>query len=140
MIDELIDTIRSLTSLMEEESDKLVAPGRHPELAECTAAKIRLVASLEAQTAQLNREQPEWMAALAPELREQVIAAIGALHDASLINADVLSRQIELSTEMIAAVSAEVQRLTGTGSATYDAQGGLFQAVQATPISLNTRL
>jgi hypothetical protein len=69
-----------------------------------------------------------------------VLAAIAALHDASAINAEVLRRQIDLSSEMIAAVAAEVQRLTGTNSATYGAHGGLFQAGQATPISLNTKL
>ena len=140
MIAELINTMLSLTSLMEEESDKLVTPGRHPELAECTAAKIRLVASLEAQIAQLNRERADWVDALDADLRAQVLAAIAALHDASGINAEVLRRQIELSSEMIAAVAAEVQRLTGTNSATYGAHGGLFQAAQATPISLNTKL
>jgi len=140
VIADLIDTMLSLTSLMEEESDKLVRPGRHPELAECSAAKIRLVSSLEAQTAQLNRERPDWMEALEPELRAQVLAGIAALHDASTLNAEVLRRQIELSSEMIAAVTAEVQRLTGTNNATYGAHGGLFQTGQATPISLNTKL
>lgn len=136
----LFDTIMSLTALMEEESDMLVTPGLHPALGECSAAKVRLVAVLEAQTAQLDRERPGWMAALDAEARRQMVAAIAGLHDASVINAEVLGRQIALSSEMIAAVAAEVQRLTGTGSATYGAHGGLFQAVQATPISLNTKL
>jgi len=136
----LLDTILSLTALMEEESDKLVTPGLHPELGECSAAKVRLVASLETRHAQLDREQPGWMEALDPDGRSRMLAAIASLHDASVINAEVLARQIELSTEMIAAVAAEVQRVTGTSSATYGAHGGLFQTAQATPISLNAKL
>lgn len=140
MTDGLLDTIVSLTALMEEESDKVVAPGLHRDLGECTAAKLRLVASLEAQTAQLDRERPGWMEALAPDARDRMLAAIAGLHDASVVNAEVLGRQIELSTEMIAAIAAEVQRMTGTTSATYRANGGMLRTAQATPISLNTRL
>lgn len=136
----LLDTILSLTALVEEESDMLVAPGLHRAIGECSAAKIRLVACLETRTAQLDREQPGWMEALDGPARSRLLAAIASLHDASVINAEVLGRQIALSTEMIAAVAAEVQRLTGTNSATYRADGGLFQAGQATPISLNTKL
>lgn len=140
MTAQLLDTIMSLTALMEEESDMLAAPGLHPQLGECSAAKVALVAALEQHNAQLDRERPGWMQALAPEQRSQMIAAIAGLHDASVINAEVLGRQIELSTEMMVAVAAEVQRATGTSSATYGAHGGLFQAAQATPISLNTKL
>lgn len=136
----LLDTIRSLTALMEEESDMLAAPGLHPQLGECSAAKVALVAALEAHSAQLDRAQPGWMEALDADTRAQMLASIAALRDASVINAEVLGRQIELSTEMIMAVAAEVQRVTGTGSATYGAHGGLFQTAQATPISLNTKL
>ena len=140
MTDQLLDTIRSLTALMEEESDMLAQPGLRPQLGECSAAKVALVAALDARTAQLDREQPGWMTALPPDTRRVMIAAIASLHDASVVNAEVLARQIDLSTEMMVAVSAEVQRITGANSATYRADGGLFQTAQATPISLNTNL
>ncbi|MFV0623361.1 hypothetical protein ACBY01_05015 [Sphingomonas sp. ac-8] len=140
MIADILDTVLSLTALMDEESDKLVAPGLHRDLAECSAAKVRLVSELEAQMARRNRENPGWLQELEPDARHQFAAAIAGLLDASATNAEVLSRQIELSTELITAVASEVQRLTGTGSATYGAHGGLFQQAQATPISLNTRL
>lgn len=136
----LLDIIASLTALMEEESDMLAAPGLHPQLGECSAAKVALVAALEAHSAQLDRERSGWMEALGPDTRTRMLAAIAGLHDASVVNAEVLGRQIELSTEMLTAVAAEVQRVTGTSSATYGAHGGLFQTAQATPISLNARL
>jgi len=136
----LLDTVLSLTALMEEESDMLASPGLHPALGECSGAKVALVAALEAHLAMLDRAEPSWMEKLPPDGRQQMVAAIAALRDASVVNAEVLGRQLELSTEMIIAVAAEVQRLTGTNSATYGAQGALSQAVQATPISLNTRL
>lgn len=140
MTAQLLDTIVSLTALMEEESDMLAAPGLHPALGECSAAKVRLVACLDMRTAQLDREQPGWMEALDAPTRDRMLAAIAGLHDASVVNAEVLGRQIALSTEMLAAVAAEVQRMTGTGGATYRANGGLCHGAQATPISLNTRL
>jgi hypothetical protein len=140
MTTDILDTVLSLTALMEEESDRLSMPGFHPDLAECSAAKVALVGLLDCEMARRNRENAGWLRDLEPEFRERLCAAIAALLDAATINADVLSRQIELSTEMLGAVAAEVQRLTGTASATYGAHGGLFQTAQATPISLNTRL
>lgn len=140
MIDDLMDTILSLTALMEEESDNLAKPGIHPALAECSTAKSLLVGQLDQQMARRNREMPGWLLQLDPENRTRLCAAIASLLDAATVNADVLRRNIALSTEMIGAVAAEVQRVTGTKSATYGAHGGMFQATQATPISLNTRL
>jgi flagellar biosynthesis/type III secretory pathway chaperone len=140
MFAELIDTIVSLISLMEEESDRLVCRGPHPDLPEIAEAKVRLVALLEAQTAQLDRERPNWKRELDPEEHARLADVLVHLGDASAVNAKILSRQIELSTEMMAAVAAEAQRLMGTTNATYGAHGGLFQMDQATPISLNTRL
>ena len=140
MTTDVLDTVVSLTALMEEESDKLLSPGRHRDLNECATAKARLVSALDLQMARLTREQPRWLHELEPEMRERLRAAIATLVEAASVNAEVLSRQIELSTELISAVAVEVQRQTGTGSATYGAHGGLSHADQATPISLNTKL
>lgn len=137
---ELIDTIASLVTIVEEESAKLSAPGRHADLGELAAAKIRLVASLETQVAQLARERPNWAAELEPDACGELAQVVQTLLTASALNADVLGRQIELSTEMMAAVADEAQRLTGTSSATYGAHGGLFLTDQASPISLNARI
>lgn len=140
MLAKLIDTIVSLISLMEEESERLATRGPHRDLAEIAQAKIRLVAQLEAQTAQFDRESPDWKIQLAADERARLTDVVVHLADASAVNAAVLNRQIELSSEMMAAVATEAQRLTGTTSATYGAHGGLFQIDQAAPISLNTRL
>lgn len=140
MLAEVIDTILSLVALMEEESDRLVAPGGHRDLAEIAEAKIRLVAALEARTVQLDRERPGWQRELDPAEHAQLADALVHLGDASAVNAKILARQIQLSTDMMAAVAIEAQRLMGTSNATYGAHGGLFQLDQATPISLNTRL
>ncbi len=136
---EIIDTMLSLITLMEEESAKLVTPGPHLDLAEMSAAKVRLVATLEAQTTLLERERPDWLQQLDDETRKELADVVLHLHDASVINSTVLSRQIDLCTEMMAAVAAAAQRAMGTSSATYGAHGGLFQIDQATPISLNAR-
>ena len=137
---DILDTVLSLTALMEEESDRLTMPGLHRDLGECSAAKVRLVGLLDQEMARRNRENPDWLRELEPEARQQLCAAIATLLDTATVNADVISRQIALSAEMIGAVAAEVQRLTGTTSATYGAHGGMSQTAQATPISLNTRL
>lgn len=139
-IAELFDTMLSLTTLMEEESEALALNGRHPQLAEIAAAKARLVGMLEAHDAQLTRANPAWLEDLPEEVRAELANAYRTMRDASIVNADVLARQIELSSDMIAAVAAEVQRVSGGYSTTYGAHGGLWQVEQATPISLNTRL
>ena len=136
---ELLDTMISLTTLMEEESEALALRGRHPQLAEIAAAKARLVGILESRNAQLARTKPDWLETLPTELREELTTAYRAMRDASVVNADVLARQIELSSDMIAAVAAEVQCVSGTSITTYGAHGSLWQVDQATPISLNTR-
>ena len=46
MTTDILDTVLSLTALMEEESDRLSMPGFHPDLAECSAAKVALVGLL----------------------------------------------------------------------------------------------
>ena len=46
MTEHLLDLIRSLVILMEEETARLSAPGRFPDMAETAQAKVRLVASL----------------------------------------------------------------------------------------------
>lgn len=137
---ELIDTVSSLTAIIEEESAKLAGPGRHADLAELAEAKIRLVAALEAQTAQLGRERPDWPAQLDEEARAALARTLEDLRAASAINADVLGRQIALSTEMMVAVTGEARRLTGGGNATYGVHGGLLHTEQATPIALNARI
>ncbi len=141
MITQLVDAMLSLTSLMEEESERLARTPYIPELGEIADAKLRLAGRIEAEVARLKRENPDdWLETLEPEAREQLSEASRALRDASIVNSRILSRQIELSAEMMAAVAAEAQRLTGSRSTTYSACGGLSGLDAPAPISVNARL
>lgn len=141
MITQLVDAMVSLTSLMEEESERLVRTPYMPELGEIANAKLRLAGRIEAEVARLKREHPEdWAETLDPEARETLAEASQALRDASIVNSRILSRQIELSSEIMAAIAAEAQRLTGSRTTTYSACGGLSGIDAPAPISVNARL
>jgi flagellar biosynthesis/type III secretory pathway chaperone len=141
MTEQLIDAMVSLTQIMEEESDRLGRGPYFPELPEIAQAKLRLTGRIEAEVARMKREAPDdWAERLDPEAREQLAEASRGLRDASSINADILKRQIELSVEMMGAIAAEAQRLTGTRSMTYGACGGLGGMDAPAPISINARL
>lgn len=140
MTEQLIDAMTSLTTLMEEESDKVARSPYLPELGEIAAAKLRLTGRIDAEIARLKRECPDWFETIDPALRERLAAATLNLRDVSQANAEILSRQIELSVDMMAAIAAEARRLTGARSSTYGACGGLTGGDGASPISVNTRL
>ncbi|MDV3457393.1 flagellar protein FlgN [Sphingomonas sp. HF-S4] len=140
MTAQLIDAMVSLTSLMEEESEKLARKAYIPELGEIAAAKLRLTGRIEADFARLKRETPNWVEALDEEERVLLSDASRDLRDASAVNQQILSRQIELSVDMMGAIAAEAQRLTGTRSTTYGACGGLGGMDAPAPISINAKL
>lgn len=137
---QLIDAMVSLTALMEEESEQLARKAYVPELGEIAAAKLRLTGRIEADFARLKRESPDWAEKLDAEERTQLSDASRNLRDASTINQQILSRQIELSVEMMGAIAAEAQRLSGTRSTTYGACGGLGGMDAPAPISINAKL
>jgi flagellar biosynthesis/type III secretory pathway chaperone len=140
MASEFIDILRSLIAIMEEETARLLAPGRHADFAEMAAAKIKLVASLETKTAQHGRERADWLDTLDAETRDTLTSTIRHLGAAAQVNARVLERQIDLSTEMMSAVATEARRLSGTRGSIYGASGALCQTEIATPISVNASL
>jgi flagellar biosynthesis/type III secretory pathway chaperone len=140
MASEFIDIIVSLTTIIEEETARLLSPVRHRDFAEMAAAKMKLVSTLETMAARHGRTHADWLATLDDETRETMAAAIHHLGDAARINARVLERQIDLSTEMMATVAAEARRLSGTRSAIYGASGAVSRTEVATPISVNARL
>jgi len=140
MADEFVDTIRSLVSLMREETERLLSPGATGNLEEIAVAKARLVGSIEARSVQLEREDPDWRERLEPEDREALAEVLADLRDVSSQNCDALERQIRLSVEMLDAIAAEAKRLSGTRSETYSADGGVSRLELATPISVNTQL
>lgn len=136
----LIDTIDSLTCVMEEESDSLALYGRCPGIAELASAKSRLVDMLEGGTAHMFRQSPGWIEALPQDEREVLSTRVGRLRDAAAVNADVLQRQILLTGEMMAAVGVEMQRLTGRRSEAYSALGHVSLREANAPLSINYRL
>ena len=105
--EDIADIVQSLTAIVEEETGRLLAPGRHADMREMADAKARLVANLEAHKARLSRERPGWMEALEPEERTRLAILVRSLSDASILNARVLQRHIDLSSDMMAAVAAE---------------------------------
>ncbi|WP_010219703.1 hypothetical protein [Sphingomonas sp. PAMC 26621] len=140
MASEFIDIITSLTAIMEEETVRLLAPGRHADFAEMAAAKIKLVSAIELKTSEHARTRAEWLSTLDEETRGRLTGAIRHLGAAAQVNARVLERQIDLSTEMMEAVAAEARRLSGMRGATYGASGVLCRTELATPISVNASL
>jgi len=140
MTAQLIDAMVSLTALMEEESERLARTPRFPELGEIANAKLRLTGRIEAEIARLKRSSEDWAETLDEETRAQLAEASRNLRDASAVNAEILSRQIELSSDMMAAIASEAQRLTGSRSTTYGAWGGMAGVEAPAPISINARL
>jgi flagellar biosynthesis/type III secretory pathway chaperone len=140
MANDFIDIITSLTAIMEEETARLLQPGRHSDFGEMAAAKIKLVGMLEGWILEHDRTDSGWLARLDDEARERLSAAILHLGTAAQVNARVLARQIDLSTEMMAAVATEARRLSGARRAIYGATGILSRTDVATPISINASL
>lgn len=140
MAAELYDLLSSLTALIEAENDALVAPGPLPDIREAMTAKARLVAELERHLLLLDESEPGWAKAMSEEERGRLAGAIGLVRDAAAGNATLISRFIEISSGMIAAVSAEIQRLSGARVEGYGATGQLHRTDRASPIALNRRL
>lgn len=140
MAAEIVDIVRSLTLIMEEETERLRGLDRGGVLAEMAAAKARLVGLLEARSAALARHNPNWLDEMEPEPRAELIAALAGLKAASGPNADMLERHIALSLDLIGAVAAEAKRLSGGRSAVYGRSGGLSKLDLAAPISVNSKL
>jgi flagellar biosynthesis/type III secretory pathway chaperone len=139
MASDIIDLVQSLATLMREETAMLQTPARFAGLEEIASAKTRLVAALDARSAELARAEPQWMDGLDPEVKQQLLAALAELREASEPNREALARQIELSVDMLAAVTAEAKRITGARHSVYGARGGLSRLEIATPISLNSQ-
>lgn len=140
MANDLIDTIRSLVSLMREETERLLTPGPAADLDEIATAKARLVGWIEARTVRLEREQPDWREQMESDDREALKEALAELCDVSAENGKALERQIRLTVEMLDAIASEAKRLSGTRTETYCASGGVSRVDIATPISVNARL
>jgi flagellar biosynthesis/type III secretory pathway chaperone len=137
MASEVIAIMTSLSAVMREETGRLQSNERALDLAELAAAKARLVGTLEERLARLGRQESEWAAQMDEPTREAFAEALGELRAASMVNAALLERQIELSADLMSAISAEAKRLTGNRAYAYGATGVLARTDLTTPISLN---
>jgi hypothetical protein len=124
----LIDTMIDLVRLMEEESEALAVSGPRAATEAMAQAKIRLAARMEAQCTQLHRLDPRWIEALEGDDRRSLAATV---------NSAILERQIDLSSEMLAAVGKELARVTGRQGATYSKRGKVRRARSSPPVSVN---
>lgn len=140
MVDELVDLLVSLIQVMETESEKLALLGRCEGLAELAEAKRRLVNQIEGGVAALNRRYVNWQNDICDERRRQVADILSELNKAARVNVDVLERQIELSGDMLTAVTHEMQRLTGRRSEFYCPAGMISLREGNAPLSVNYRL
>ena len=140
MLDELFDLAHSLIRVMEEESETLALVGRCPGLADLAEAKCKLVNQLESGLAKLNRRYADWPRDIGDEKRAQLDRILRDLAQAAKINADVLHRQIELSNDILSAVTHEMQRLTGRRSESYCPAGRVSLREGNAPLSINYQL
>jgi flagellar biosynthesis/type III secretory pathway chaperone len=138
MIDNLIDVVASLTLIMQEETARLAAHAPNSSLAELAAAKQRLVSQLEADLAKIERQRGDWMETITEAQRETLFTTLYALGEASATNAATLERQIDLSVELIGAITSEAKRLAGRTTTTYGARGNIAMFDPAAPISVNS--
>lgn len=137
MASDVIAIMTSLSAVMREETARLEASERALDLAELAAAKARLVGVLEEKLARLGRQDAGWAAQMDDATRETFAQALGELRAASMVNAALLERQIELSGDLMSAISAEAKRLSGNRAYVYGASGTVARTDLTTPISLN---
>ena len=86
----------------------------------------------------LEREQEHWADAIEEAVHARLLEALLALGEASAANAAVLERQIDLSVEMIGAISTEAKRIAGRSTTTYGARGDISSFDAPVPIAVNS--
>ena len=138
MIDRLTDVLESLLLLMDEETRHLRDSPFGSALPELAATKVRLVGQLDQMTAAYGRSTAGGDRALDDAQRTRLADLLARLEATSAANAAALERQIDLSVEMIGAITTEAKRLAGRATATYGAQGHLSRFDPTMPIAINS--
>jgi flagellar biosynthesis/type III secretory pathway chaperone len=138
MIERLADVLHSLLTLMDEEIEHLQQNPFGAGLPELAATKVRLVGQLEQITAVYGRSTVDWNRSLDEEQRLRLEALLARLETTSAANAAALERQIDLSMEMIGAITTEAKRIAGRATSTYGAQGNLSRFDPTMPIAVNS--
>lgn len=140
MNDDLLAILRSLVSLMAEETE-LLRQGRWPaDITTLAAAKLRLIGLLEAGCAERERTSPDWLEQLGSGGRSDLLDVVVALRTAAADNEKAIRRQIDLSRDLLDEISAEARRLGGSRQQTYRRSGRLQQRDELAPVSVNTQL
>ncbi len=134
---ELVKSLTSLATILDEENDRLTRPANASDLPELVAAKIRLAGIVEAESIRLARERPRWLDDLPEEEQDEIRSLLETLVRRLGVNANLLGRRIAMCDEIMGAIAAEARRLTGAKSAVYGVRGTLMSSEQATPISIN---
>lgn len=140
MVARLLDIVASLVHIIEHETDKLRSASPYADRAEIAVAKARLVAQLELRVIEMRRDDDAELKGLSTDLRRDLAEQFERLAEAASANGEALRRQIELSTEMMAAVATEAQRLLGTRASSYGPFGEIWKHDAPAPISLNASL
>lgn len=138
MSPDLVEAMQSLAMLMDEENAALEQVGHLEHLQTLVAAKLRLVSNVEAMLVRAHREQPDWIAQLDEEERQEFRARVESLMNIAQQNATILQRQIDVSNDLINAIAVEARRLNGSRSTTYTAHGGLARSDGVAPIAVDS--
>lgn len=138
MTEQLIPLMNSLADIMDEETDLLARGDWPPDNDALASAKMRLTGALEAMLAEQERTAPEWLSTIA--IDGPLAGAIGRVRDSAVMNANMLSRQIDLSQELLAEIAREAGRIGGTRQQIYRRGGQLDRRDDPPPVTLNTRL
>ena len=138
MSEQLTGLMHSLSDLMDEESALLTGGSWPPANEALAGAKNRLTGALEAILAEQDRTSPDWLAAVpaAGPLAE----AIARLRECAITNATLLSRQIDLSQELLHEIAREAGRISGNRQQTYQRGGQLQRRDGPAPVTLDTSL
>ncbi|USI72009.1 flagellar biosynthesis protein FlgN [Sphingomonas morindae] len=139
MVAELIELMHSLTLVIREETEVIEAHGRSAELRELVRVKHRLIGIVESELARRDREAPGWAQALDEADRARFLPAVEALCEASDANATLLRRRLELTGELIQAMTNEARRLSNRNRFIYGADGDMAPPTEMPPISFNNR-
>lgn len=137
MNEELGAIISSLTMVMQEETERLKRRESPIDLQPLAAAKGRLISNLDEALTRRERANPDWYAQLDEEPKAILVTLLSELVSVSQVNAKVLERQIELSRDMLGAITNEALRVNGSRAVVYGARGDMAGKDLSTPISFN---
>jgi flagellar biosynthesis/type III secretory pathway chaperone len=138
MTDDVLSVLEDLDGVIQAENSVLSSfpfNGLEP----LVASKTHLTARLEAMLVRRERETPGWIDSMEPQARKQLRVLIESVNSRSAVNEGLLQRQIDYSTEMIAVIATESQRMANNRSTKYTSVGRIDQFDITTPVSIDTR-